>query len=644
MLLILVWGLGNKILKKKSIYYLIYKKKKISLSSELNFKIMNNSWKDFNLHPYLVETIEKTLNFTEPTLIQKECLKYNKSNYDIIAASKTGSGKTFCYLLPLLSSIFEKFDKNPEEYLKENRIEGLILLPARELAIQVYKEFEKFTSKDSKYKFLRPGLIIGGLAKEKQFRILKRKPKIIIATPGRLLDLVTRENVFYLKYLSMINYLILDEIDRIIDLGQFTDIKQIFNFFQKTALTKSFNEENFEEKNKIRETIEFNGQQVEVYDENEKDSNHNELTEGEIKKAKFLQTKRKTILISATLTKLSGTSRMVKNKKFKKMLKKKLKKKKKKKKQQKLGKNKISEEMDPKLLEIVQKVKMNNKLKIVDLTKEKEGFLPKHLKIIKISCPTDQKINYLDYLLSEIATKELVLIFVNSINAAKKLKSILTELSYNATNIHSHMRQAQRIQKLEQFQKFSKRILISTDLASRGLDIKKLDYVIHYHTPRDLDTFVHRSGRTARCGAKGSSFVLTDPHDHARFVKFQKDLGNVERMEILPSEAFKREDLVKRACEIEREQFSITKKEKEKSWIKKVSKDVGLDYEDFQDEGVSMKEKEIIKKKKELKNLRGNFKNLKRMNRITISKKYSSFISPVDIALINENLKRLKKA
>lgn len=601
---------------------------------------MNNSWEDFNLHPYLVDTIKNKLNFPEPTLIQSECLKYNRSNYDIIAASKTGSGKTFCYLLPLLSSIFEKFDKNPD-YLNESRIEGLIILPARELAIQVFKEFEKFTSKDSKYKFLKPGLIIGGLAKEKQFRILKRKPKIIIATPGRLLDLITKEKVFYLKYLSMINFLILDEIDRIIDLGQFKEIKEIFNFFQKTALLKSVNEKDLVEKNKIRETIEFNGQKIEVYDQNEKDFDHDELTKEEINKAKFYQTKRKTILISATLTKLSGTSRMVKNKKFKKMLKKRLKIKKKQQKTQ--NKNKIHEEMDPKLLEIVQKVKMNNKLKIVDLTKEKEGFLPKELKIIKISCPTDQKVNYLDYILTEIATKELVLIFVNSINACKKLKSILSELSHNCTNIHSHMRQAQRIQRLEQFQNFSKRILISTDLASRGLDIKKLDYVIHYHTPKDLDTFVHRSGRTARCGAKGSSFVVTDPHDHARFVKYQKDLGNVERMDILPSEAFNREELVQRACEIEREQFSISRKEKEKSWIKKVSRDVGLDYEDFQDEGVSLKEKEIRNRKKELKSLRGNFKDMKRIRKINLSKKYSSFISPVDIAAINENMKRFKR-
>ena len=72
-----------------------------------------------------------------------------------------------------------------------------------------------------------------------------------------------------------------------------------------------------------------------------------------------------------------------------------------------------------------------------------------------------------------------------------------------------------------------KRILISTDVSSRGIDVKDINYVIHYHTPRDLDTFVHRSGRTARAGREGKAILITDAHDHKRLMRYKKDLGGI---------------------------------------------------------------------------------------------------------------------
>lgn len=93
----------------------------------------------------------------------------------------------------------------------------MIILPTRELAIQVQKNFLKFLTKETKH--LKPGLIIGGFSREKQIRILNSQPKVLIATPGRLLDLIKEKECTHLKYLSMIKFLILDEVDRIIELN-----------------------------------------------------------------------------------------------------------------------------------------------------------------------------------------------------------------------------------------------------------------------------------------------------------------------------------------------------------------------------------------------------------------------------------------
>ncbi len=128
------------------------------------------------------------------------------------------------------------------------------------------------------------------------------------------------------------------------------------------------------------------------------------LTDEEIKRAKLCKSKRKTFLVSATLTKISGTSRMIGNKKFKKYLKNKLKK-----------KNTDIEQLHPKILDIVNKVKMSNNLKIIDLTKDVKTIMPDNLIIYKIKCPTDQKTYYLNYILNEYCKQGLVLIFVNSI-------------------------------------------------------------------------------------------------------------------------------------------------------------------------------------------------------------------------------------
>lgn len=104
------------------------------------------------------------------------------------------------------------------------------------MAIQVYKQFLRFLTAETAS--LRPGLIIGGFSKEKQLRILNSQPKILIATPGRLLDLIKERSSEYIKYLSMIQFLVIDEVDRIIELNQFKEIKEIFHYINTLFLQK----------------------------------------------------------------------------------------------------------------------------------------------------------------------------------------------------------------------------------------------------------------------------------------------------------------------------------------------------------------------------------------------------------------------
>ncbi len=190
----------------------------------------------------------------------------------------------------------------------------------------------------------------------------------------------------------MIDFLIFDEVDRTIELGLFDDLKSIFKFMMKDVLAEVQEDPDMERLKDRRDKVMFNGAELEVFDENEgKESQL--LTSQEINYAKYCQCKRRTFLISATLTKISGTSRMIGNKKFKKFLKGKLKR-----------KNQNAHELHPKIMDVMSKVSMKNDLEIIDMTKDEKCILPKNLQVLKVKCPADQKMYYLDYILREHAS------------------------------------------------------------------------------------------------------------------------------------------------------------------------------------------------------------------------------------------------
>jgi len=172
-----------------------------------------NTFKDFGINNHLIQTLEKS-HITSPTLVQKSSIPafLNKENF--ISLASTGSGKTIAFLLPLLHTLIQ-------EKKKSNLPKALILLPTRELGMQVLKNFELLSAGTN----LRAALIIGGDKTIEQVKALHRGADIIIATPGRFLDMWSRGNLL----LTRVRYLVLDEADRMTDMGFYPDLRQIIS-------------------------------------------------------------------------------------------------------------------------------------------------------------------------------------------------------------------------------------------------------------------------------------------------------------------------------------------------------------------------------------------------------------------------------
>ena len=525
-------------------------------------------WNQFKLEKELVNVLENTLKLTTPTPVQEEVL--NRINYkcDIFAASQTGTGKTFCFVLPILNKILKNAkneeaekkkpdtinlteitgqdDVKPKSLKIKSKTEALIIVPTRELALQISGEFKKF-KKVGKF---RTCCLIGGMSREKQIRILEKGCNVVIATVGRLLDLIQNEESIALKRLGLAKYLVIDEVDRLIELGQFKELKQILTFVdhdytktkngnlamfnkskdlkkdtdgdeESTGLKHLTDEELIKqiedqiENQDNNEFVEINGQQIRINDEFTLEKK-NKLSQEEMREIQQAKIFRKTYLFSATLTQISWTSRMLNNKKLLSSMKSM--------KNNDKFKNLTDTKEYPKIFDIMRKIRTNYKLEIINCTKSEEEVFPENMEILKVKCVAQEKMIHLYYYLEkENCLKNIV--FCNSVRSSRQVLNILSYCGVKVLGLHSHMQQRQRIKKVEKFQASNEKIvLVTTDVASRGLHVDNVGVVIHFHTPRDYDTFVHRSGRTARMGNAGKVILLEDAHDRKRFAKFQKDV------------------------------------------------------------------------------------------------------------------------
>lgn len=183
----------------------------------------------------------------------------------------------------------------------------------------------------------------------------------------------------------------------------------------------------------------------------------------------------------------------------------------------------------------------------------------------------EEKPVYLYQLLRQKQAENFI-IFCNSISYAKKVTHILEVLELPCLMLHSEMQQRQRLHKLDKFKNGQIKILICTDVASRGLDIPFVKNVIHYQIPNDIDTYVHRSGRTARIGRDGTAYVFVGPKDHQKYIKLcaqlKKDQG-IDNLEINFKEKLRIQKLVEKAVKVETKKHQLEKKQREIKWLKK---------------------------------------------------------------------------
>ncbi len=340
--------------------------------------------------------LEKSLTemgFEEFTEIQEKSIPLIKQGIDIIGHSQTGTGKTAAFTLPILEGIDYKSDK----------IQAIILCPTRELVVQVKREIDKI----GKYV---PGLktvsVYGGEPITKQIGFLKRKPQIIIGTPGRTIDHINRK----LIRLQHIKFLVLDEADEMLKMGFKEDIETILASANET---------------------------------------------------------RQTILFSATMPKTII---------------------------------KISQQYmnDPQVVSVVTDEQSNK-----DITQYYYQVADKN------------KVEAVARLL-HIYNPKLTLIFCNTKRKVDDVTRELTKKGYNVDKIHGDLQQTSRLDVLNKFHRGVLDMLVATDVAARGLDIKNVEAVINYDVPEKAEFYVHRIGRTGRIGNKGYSFTLVSKRESSR--------------------------------------------------------------------------------------------------------------------------------
>ena len=334
----------------------------------------------------MLETLD-SLGYSTPTAIQSQTLPLILEGKDIIAEAKTGSGKTAAFGIGLL----EKLD------VKKFRVQSLVLCPTRELADQVAKELRRIARFKHNIKIL---MLTGGESFGKQLGSLSHQAHIIVGTPGRVLKHLNKESLS----LENLNTLVLDEADRMLDMGFLEEVESVLAFAPK---------------------------------------------------------ERQTLLFSATY--------------------------------------------DAEVLAVSKRVQ-NDAITIKTTEVEVAN------KIEERFYATSDKLSTLVKIFAHYKPQN-VIIFTNTKVDAKELAENLVNAKVDALAIHGDLEQYERNDVLVQFANRSTPILVATDVAARGLDIKELSMVINYDIPHTYETYTHRIGRTGRAGAEGVAITLYGSYD-----------------------------------------------------------------------------------------------------------------------------------
>ena len=359
----------------------------------------------------LLDAIKKA-KYESPYPIQIEAIPAILKGKDILGIAPTGSGKTAAYVLPILQQLQQ------EEYIKTRNIPILILVPTRELATQVeevIKVFSNFLPRK-----IKTMAVFGGVSANPQMRNLFGT-EVVVATPGRLLDLVDKNSIS----LSAVKVLVLDEADKILNLGFKEEVDEILSKLPK---------------------------------------------------------KRQNILFSATM-------------------------------------EETVEELINRILHNPEKISV-----------EVEGIAPELISQSAYLVPMEYKGPLLRHLIKANEWNQ-VLVFTSSIRTADNVAGKLNKNGIEATSFHGDKSQGARTDALTKFKNGKLRVLVATDLASRGIDIKFLPIVVNYELPRSPKDYIHRIGRTGRAGSEGEAISLISEEEEHHFKVIQKKMGR--RVELI---------------------------------------------------------------------------------------------------------------
>lgn len=368
------------------------------------------TFKSLGLIDPLLEALEQ-VGYTTPTDIQVESLPHALEGRDIIGVASTGSGKTAAFALPILQKLWE----DPKGLF------ACVLAPTRELAYQISQQFESLGSAMG----ARCAVIVGGMDMPAQAIALAKRPHIVVATPGRLMQHLEETKGFSLR---SIKFLVLDEADRLLDLDFGASIDKILKVIPK---------------------------------------------------------ERTTYLFSATMT------------------------------------TKVAK---------LQRASLSNPVRIEVSSKyQTVSTLLQYYLLM----PLKDKDAYLIYLINSLAQNSIIM-FTRTVHDAQRLSIILRTLGFPAVPLHGQLSQSQRLGALGKFKSGGRRVLVATDVASRGLDIPSVDIVINFDIPTHSKDYIHRVGRTARAGRAGKSITLVTQYDVELVQRIEQVVG--KKMELWPTD------------------------------------------------------------------------------------------------------------
>ncbi len=369
---------------------------------------VTHSFSGLGISPELLDVLGR-LKFTVPTPIQLQSIPAAVEGKDVIGIAQTGTGKTLAFGVPLM------------QRLRAHGGNGLVILPTRELALQVDETFRKLGHGLG----FRTAVLIGGMSMSNQIRAIREKPHIVIATPGRLIDHL-EQNLITLKSVKV---LVLDEADRMLDMGFAPQINKILALVPK---------------------------------------------------------ERQTLLFSAT--------------------------------------------MPQQIVKIATShMKLPVRVEIAPQGTASANVIQEVFVVEKAN-----KIQLLEKLLTQY--HGTVLVFSRTKHGAKKITSSLRAIGQSAAEIHANRSQAQRRDALEGFKTGRYRVLVATDIASRGIDVKGIELVVNFDLPENPEDYVHRIGRTGRAGQEGRAISFSTPDQRSDLMSIERLIRNTLPRKQLPAD------------------------------------------------------------------------------------------------------------